>query len=451
MKIVMIGGGGACIVGANTLRVLGNKAQIDIYTRRDRTAYTPCEQPFVLRDVLSFGDMFYATLPWFEKKGIGLHLETEVTAIDREKKVIIANGETVPYDILLINTGSVPKLPDIPGLEGDRVFTLTTELKHAHALEAIIPQCKRAAILGAGAIGLEMAETLVKKGYDKVHLIVSSPHVMSRFLDPEMAEKVHPFITEGGADLRTSTSVTKVKRGEDALALTLSDGDILKVDFVLVAKGVRPNVDLAREAGLKIGTTGGIEVNPYLQTSDSTIYAAGDCMEGWDMLTGEKTLTALATFSNRTGRTVGRNIHFGNTVPFMGAIGTLGTEVFSQTIASVGLTEQAAVRKGIPVVSAVRKGMTRKVMFGGNPIWLKLVADKSRQILVGAQFLGPREVSRMAEKVIVLLGEKIALGRISQYENIFSPPLGMAYEPVTMVTDILISQLIKEGIEVKWD
>jgi len=451
MKIVMIGGGGACIVAANTLRVLGNKAQIDIYTRRDKTAYTPCEQPFVLRNVLSFDDMFYATLPWFEKKGIGLHLETEVTAIDREKKVIIANGEAVPYDILLVNTGSVPKIPDIPGLSGDRVFTLTTELKHAHALEAVIPRCKRAAILGAGAIGLEMAETLVKKGYDAVHLIVSSPHIMSRLLDPDMAEKAHPFITEGGVDLRLSTSVTKVERHGDSLTLTLTDGASLEVDFILVAKGVRPNVDLARDAGLKIGTTGGIEVNPYLQTSDPAIYAAGDCMEGWDMLTGEKTLTALATFSNRTGRTVGRNIHFGNTVPFMGAIGTLGTEVFGQTIASVGMTERAAAKRGLSVVSAVRKGMTRKVMFDGHPLWLKLVADTTRQVLVGAQFLGPREVSRMAEKVIVLMGEKVVLGRISQYENIFSPPLGMAYEPVTMVTDILISQLIKEGIDVVWE
>ena len=450
MKIVMIGGGGASIVCANTLRVLGNQAQIDIYTRRDRTAYTPCEQPFVLRDVLGFDDMFYATIPWFEKKGLGLHLETEVTAIDREKKIIMAGGKAVPYDILLINTGAVPKIPDIPGLAGDRVFTLTTELKHARALEAIIPKCGRAAILGAGAIGLEMAETLVKKGYEAVHLIVSSPHILSRVVDPEMAEKVEPALTENGVDLRLSTSVTRVERAGDTLELTLTGGETLKVDFVLVAKGVRPNVDLAREAGLEIGETGGIAVNRYLQTSDPSIYAAGDCMESWNILTEKKTLTALATFSNRTGRTAGRNIHFGNTVPFMGAMNTLGTEVFGQTIASVGLTEQAARREGFDTFSAVRKGMSRKVMFGGGPIWVKLVADRASQTLLGAQFIGPREVSRMAEKVIILLGERVVLGRISQYENIFSPPLGMAYDPVTMVSDILISQLLKAGAAVTW-
>jgi len=451
MKIVMIGGGGASIVCGNTLRILGNQAQIDIYTRRDKTAYTPCEQPFVLRDVLSFDEMFYAPLPWFEKKGLNLHLETEVTAIDRERKVLIANGETVPYDILLINTGSIPKIPEIPGLEGDRVFTLTTELTHAHALDTALPQYQRAAILGAGAIGLEMAETLVKKGYDHVHLIVSSPHVMSRFLDPEMAEKVEPALREGGVDLRLSTSVTKVDHLDEGLRLTLDDGDVLDVDFILVAKGVRPNVTLAEKAGLVIGDTGGIEVNPFLQTSDPSIYAAGDCMESWHMLTGKKTLTALATFSNRTGRTAGRNIHFGNTVPFMGSLNTLGTEVFGVTIASVGFTEREAAHQGVEVLSAMRKGMTRKVMFGGQPLWLKLVADKASQTLRGIQFVGPKEVSRMAERAIILLGERVSLGRISQYENIFSPPLGMAYDPVTMVSDVLISQLIKEGLEVKWD
>ena len=450
MKIVMIGGGGASIVCGNTLRILGNKAQIDIYTRRDKTAYTPCEQPFVLRHVLDFDDMFYATLPWFEKKGLGLHLETEVTAIDREKKVVVAGGEAVPYDILLINTGAHSKIPDIPGLKGDRVFTLTTELKHAHALQAIIPKYKRAAILGAGAIGLEMAETLINQGYEKVHLIVSSPHILSRQLDPEMAEKVEPALKDAGVDLRLSTSVTEVKRSSEALTLSLSDGESLTVDFILVAKGVRPNVDLAREAGLKIGETGGIEVNPFLQTSDPTIYAAGDCMESWNILTGRKTLTALATFSNRTGRTVGRNIHFNNTIPFMGSVNTLGTEVFGQTIATVGLTERMAADNGFEAFTAVRKGMTRKVMFGGNPFWIKLVADKATQALLGAQFIGPREVSRMAERVIILLRERVTLGKISQYENIFSPPLGMAYDPVTMVCDVLISQFLKEGVEVKW-
>jgi len=302
MKIVMIGGGGACIVCANTLRVLNNPAQIDIYTRRPRTAYTPCEQPFVLRDTLSFEDMFYASPPWFEKKRIGLHTEKSVDAIDREKKVISVDGEEIPYDILLINTGAANKRPDIPGLEGERVHYLTTELRYAHKIHSIMPRGKRATILGGGVIGLEMAETLIKKGYSSVSVVVSSNGLLSQQLDPEMAEKLNPLMEGAGVSIHLSTSVTKAESGKKGIKLLLSSGETLEADWALVAKGIVPNVELANKAGLRIGKTGGIEVNHYLQTSDPCIYAAGDCIEGWYMVNGKKTLTALATHSNRNGR-----------------------------------------------------------------------------------------------------------------------------------------------------
>ncbi len=268
MKIVMIGGGGACIVCANTLRVLGNPAQIDIYTRRDSTAYTPCEQPFVLRDTMSFEDMFYATPPWFEKKNIGLHTERDVEAIDRERKVIIVDGQEVPYDILLINTGAINKMPDIPGLDGERVHYLTTELRYAKQIESIMPRGKRVAILGGGVVALEMAETLVSKGYSSVSLIVSSENLLSQQLDPDMAAKLEPQVRADGLSLHLSTSVVRAETVKDGVRFFLSDGEAVEADWGLVAKGIVPDVELARKAGLKIGKTGGIEVNQYLQTSD---------------------------------------------------------------------------------------------------------------------------------------------------------------------------------------
>ncbi len=450
MKIVMVGGGGACIVGANTLRILGNPAQIDIYTRRDRTAYTPCEQPFVLRDILSFDDMFYATPPWFEKKRIGLHTEKNVDSIDREKKTIKVDGEEMPYDILVINTGASIKIPDIPGLAGDRVQYLTTELKYAKKIESIMPEGKRAVILGGGIIGLEMAETLIKKGYSSVSMIVSSASLLSQQLDPDMGEKFHPVIKNEGISLYFSTSVARAESGKNGIKLFLSNGETVEADWVLVAKGIIPDVDLARKAGLKIGKTGGIEVNQYLQTSDPSIYAAGDCIEGWNMLNGEKTITALATHSNRNGRVIGRNIHFGNTVPFLGSLNTFGAEIFGTTVVSIGIKEGVAKREGSEVLSIVRKAMTRKKMFNGEDLWAKLVADSNKQTLLGVQMLGPREVSRIGEKVLLMIGEEIPLARISQYETIFSPPLSNAYDLITNEVDILIGELLKMGKSVKW-
>jgi len=450
MKIVMVGGGGACIVGANTLRLLGNSAQIDIYTRRDRTAYTPCEQPFVLRDILSFDDMFYATPPWFEKKRIGLHTEKNVESIDREKKTIEVDGEEIPYDILVINTGANNKIPDIPGLVGDRVQYLTTELNYAKKIESIMPEGKKAVILGGGIIGLEMAETLIKKGYSSVSIIVSSNSLLSQQLDPDMSEKLHPVLKNEGISLHYSTSVVKAESGKDEIKLFLSNGEAVGADWVLVAKGIVPNVELAREAGLKIGKTGGIEVNQYLQTNDPSIYAAGDCIEGWNMVNGKKIITALATHSNRNGRVIGRNIHFGNIVPFLGSLNTFGAEIFGTTVVSVGIKESVAKSEGLEVLSVVRKATTRKKMFNGEDIWAKLIADPDKQTLLGVQMLGPREISRIAEKVLLMLGEEIPLGKISQYETIFSPPLSNAYDLITNEADILINELIKMGESVKW-
>jgi len=450
VKIVMVGGGGACIVGANTLRILGNPAQIDIYTRRDRTAYTPCEQPFVLRDILSFDDMFYTTPPWFEKKRIGLHTEKNVDSIDREKKTIKVDGEEIPYDILVINTGASIKIPDIPGLVGDRVQYLTTELKYAKKIESIMPEGKRAVILGGGIIGLEMAETLIKKGYSSVSMIVSSASLLSQQLDPDMGEKFHPVVKNEGISLYFSKSVASAESGKNGIKLFLSNGETVEADWVLVAKGIIPNVDLARKAGLKIGKTGGIEVNQYLQTSDPCIYAAGDCIEGWNMLNGEKTITALATHSNRNGRVIGRNIHFGNTVPFLGSLNTFGAEIFGTTIVSAGIKESVAKAEGLDALSVVRKAMTRKKMFNGEDFWAKLIADSNKQTLVGVQMLGPREVSRIGERVLLMIGERFLLVRISQYETIFSPPLSNAYDLITNEVDILIGELLKMGKSVKW-
>lgn len=451
MKIVMVGGGGACIVCANTLRVLGNPAKIDIYTRRDKTAYTPCEQPFVLRDTLSFEDMFYATPQWFEKKGIGLYTERNVESIDRERKVIFVDGEEVPYDILIINTGASNKMPEIPGLQGDRVHYLTTELRYAKEIESIMPKGERAAILGGGIIGLEMAETLVKKGYSSVSLIVSSGSLLSKQLDTDMAEKLEPLVKGEGVSLHLSTTVVRAESGRDEMRLFLSGGDSIEADWVLVAKGIVPNVELAKKTGLKIGKTGGIEVNQYLQTSDPSIYAAGDCIEGWYMVNGKKIVTALATHSNRNGRLIGRNIHFGNVVPFLGSLNTFGAEIFGTAVVSVGITERAAREEGLEALSVVRRGTTRKKMFDGENFWAKVVADPDKQTLVGAQMLGPREVSRIGERITLMIGEEIPLAKISQYETIFSPPLSTAYDLITNEVDILISELLKMGKSVKWN
>ena len=140
----------------------------------------------------------------------------------------------------------------------------------------------------------------------------------------------------------------------------------------------------------------------------------------------------------------------GNTVSFLGSLNTFGAEIFGTTVVSVGITERAAREEGIEVLSVVRKGATRKEMFGGEDFWAKLIADPGAQTLIGAQLLGPREVSRIGERVILMIGEEIPLARLSQYETIFSPPLSTVYDLITNEIDLLISELLKRGISVTW-
>jgi pyruvate/2-oxoglutarate dehydrogenase complex dihydrolipoamide dehydrogenase (E3) component len=173
-------------------------------------------------------------------------------------------------------------------------------------------------------------------------------------------------------------------------------------------------------------------------------------MEGWHMVQGTKIITALATHSNRNGRIIGRNIHFGNNIGFLGSLNTFGAEIFGNTVVSVGVNETAAKEQALETLSVMRRGTTRKKMFGGEDFWAKLIADPTRQTLVGAQLLGTREASRIVERIILMIGEEIPLARLSQYETIFSPPLSTAYDLITNEIDILISELIKREESVIW-
>jgi len=291
---------------------------------------------------------------------------------------------------------------------------------------------------------------LITKGYSSVSLIASSDSLLSRQLDPDMGERLTPLAKRAGLSLHLNTSIARAQNNKTSVKLFLSTGEIVETDWVFVAKGIVPESQLAKKAGLKIGENGGIEVNQHLQTSDPSIYAAGDCIEGWYMLNGKKIITALATHSNRSGRIIGRNIYLGNKISFLGTLNPFGAEIFGTTVASAGITEREASKEGLNVVSVARKGITRKKFFNGEDFWVKLIADPDKQTLLGAQLIGPREVSRICEKVILMIGEEIPLGKISQYETIFSPPLSTPYDLITNGVDILIADLLKEGGTIKW-
>jgi NADPH-dependent 2,4-dienoyl-CoA reductase/sulfur reductase-like enzyme len=445
VKVVMVGTGGGAIVASNTLRLMGTEAEIDLFTTRERVAYTPCEFPYVFRRALSsFEDIFYVGVNWFEKKGLKLHLKTEVTQIHAKEKYVIAGGEKYTYDKAVINTGSVSFMPPIAGLDGEREYYLNTDISEARILEEAIPKYKSAIIVGAGPIGLELAESFQLRGFEEVYVVEVLNNILPRALDPEMAEILHAPMESAGIKLFTGTQVKSVKREGDKKVAILPEGEI-RADFLLVSTGVKPHVSLAQEAGLEIGAAGGIVVNKYLQSSDPDIYAVGDCVEGWDMMTGRKTLCPLATFTNRTGRIVGRNIAFGNTIPFIGTVLPFSGQLFGKCVATVGYTESYSRKLGWDIESVVHRGVTHKKKLGGVVMSVKLVLEKETQCLLGAQIIGDNTVGRIVDKLVIAIGEKIPISKLSQYETVYSPTLNNSYDALVNAMDVLIGKLVSQG------
>jgi NADH oxidase (H2O2-forming) len=449
MKLVTVGTGGGAIVASNMLRLLKPDLEVHLFSKRGDVAYTACEFPYVLRGALSsFDDVFFANPGWFEKKGFDLHVNTEVTEINPKEKYVVADGERYPYDKAIVNTGAVNFVPPIPGLDGDREYYLGTDMSDARGVQSVMAKCKSAIIVGAGPIGLEVAEAFREQGFGDVAVVEVLSNVLPRALDPDMADILKEAIENAGVKLFVGARIDRIEKDGNQKAIVLP-GERIKADFLLVSTGVRPNTALAQKAGLAIGPTGGIVVNEYLQTSDPDIYAVGDCVEGWEMITNAKVLCPLATFTNRTGRVVGRNIALGNRVPFIGTALPFSSELFGKCVSTVGFTEGYAKKIGLDVLSVVTKGVTHKKTLGGTPLHIKLVMDRKSQSLVGAQIIGDHTVGRMVDKLIIAVGEKMPVSKLSQYETVYSPTMNTSYDALVNAIDMLIVRLLKEGGELK--
>ena len=449
MKLVTVGIGGGAIVASNMLRLLDPDLEVELFSKRGDVAYTACEFPYVLRGALAtFDDVFFANHGWFEKKEFNLHLNTEVTEINTNEKYVVAEGKRYPYDKAIINTGAINFVPPIKGLDGDREYCLGTDMSEARNLKAVMDKHKSVIIIGAGPIGIEMAEAFRDDGFKDIVIVEVLSNVLPRALDPEMAHILKETIENEGIKVFVGAAIDRVEKEGNQKVVVLSDQRIA-ADFLLISTGVRPNTALAKKAGLAIGPTGGIAVNEYLQTSDPDIYAVGDCVESWEMMRGSKILCPLATFTNRTGRVVGRNIALGNKIPFLGTVLPFSSELFGRSVSTAGFTEGYAKKIGLDVLSVVHKGMTHKKALGGTPVHIKLVMDKNSQSLVGAQILGDHTVGRMMDKLIIAIGEKMPISRLSQYETVYSPTINTSYDTLVNAIDMLIVKLVKEGVELR--
>jgi NADH oxidase (H2O2-forming) len=422
MKVCIIGAGAGGRSASGRIRQLDKQAQIDIFSTQSEIGYAPCEPPFVLKGVACWDDIFYPG-KFFEERNITVHLSTEVTDILRKEKRIIAGDKSYSYDKLVLCPGAIPSIPPIPGLDGNNEFTLSTNIADGRALEKIIPKYTSAAVIGAGAIGVEITLALVSAGYHKVYLLDMMENILPAGLDRDMASKVERVMQEKGIELVMSASIAGVKSESGKKRIILPDRE-LEVDIIFLTTGARPNVELARKAGIEIGETGGVLVNEYLQTSDPDIYAAGDCLENWDTMTGSKTRRLMVTTAGRTGGVAGENLVKGNSVPYEGTLMTFVIEIFGNQIGAAGFTERLAREKGLDVVSATVSSPTQRPHLGNNVLHQKLIADRRTGTLVGAQVISEEAIMGTVNELALAIAEKIPLHKLALLETPYSPAIG---------------------------
>ncbi|HIP88588.1 MAG TPA: NADH oxidase [Thermococcus paralvinellae] len=435
MRIVVIGSGTAGSNFALFARKINRKAEITVIGKEDTMQYSPCALPFVLsgkipelEDIVIFPNSFY------EKQKIQLMLETEAEEIDREKKVVITDKGEVPYDKLVLATGSRAFVPPIKGVKNEGVFTLKS-MDDVRKIKAYIAKRKpkRAVVIGAGLIGLEGAVAFRELGME-VLVVELLGHLLPTMLDKDMARIVQQHLEERGISFRFGVGVSEII-GSPVKAVKIGDEEI-EADLVLIATGVRANVDLAKRAGLEVNK--GIVVNEYLQTSDPDIYAIGDCAEVFDAVTGQRTLSQLGTTAVRMAKVAAENV-FGKNVKFKPVFNTAITELFDLEIGTFGMTEERAKREGINVVVGKFKGSTKPEYYpGGKPIHVKLIFRKEDRKLIGAQIVGGERVWGRIMTLSALAQKNATVEDIVYLETAYAPPISPTIDPITVAAEMAL-------------
>ena len=454
-RIVVIGGTAAGPKAAARAKRLDQSAEVTLLQKAPELSMASCGYPYYVAGSVGQRDMLLATPAGVVRdpaffagaKGVAALVGTEVTAIDRVARTVawkrVATGETghLPYDKLILATGSTPKVPPLPGRELAGVTTLSS-LADADGLRAIAAASMggQAVIVGGGLIGMETCEALVAAGM-AVTVVEALPHILS-FLDPELALLVENHARAKGATIVTGVGISEIL-GQDGKVsgVRLADGRELPCSLVVMAIGVAPNVALAKAAGLTIGATGGIATNEHMRTSDPDIYAAGDCVEVKNRLTGKPMLAPYGDLANLEGRVAGENTVLGDKATFPGTIGSGICKVFDFAAASTGLSERRAREAGFAIVTAINASPDIPGFMGAKPIVSKIVAEAGTGRILGFACVGAGNVNRqVAEMAMAILGS-LTVDDVAMADLPYAPPYSLAIDHAIATAHIVQNKM----------
>lgn len=436
-KILIIGGVAGGATAAARMRRLDEKAEITVLEKGPYVSFANCGLPyFISGDIKRRSNLLLQTPEgFFSRYRVNVKTNSEAVEIQRDKKTVVvktkSGEELLSYDKLILAQGGSPIVPPLPGIASGHVFKLWT-IPDMDRIHKFIEEKKpaKAVVVGGGFIGLEMAEALHARGIE-VTVVEQAPQVMI-LMDPEFGAMIKSGLEEKGIIVKTNAGLSSVSEKNVAL----SDGTTVEADMVLLSIGVRPELTLAKSAGLEIGPSGGLIVDETMRTNDPDIFAAGDMVEIVNKIHGRKVRIPLAGPANRQGRIAGTNA-LGGKMKYNGALGTSVVKIFGYTAASTGLSEKAAREAGFDTgVSYVFKDNHVTYYPGGKPLSLKIVYDNKTGRLLGGQAFGESGVEKRIDVLATALHGKMTLEDLSELDLAYAPPYNSANDPVNMASFI---------------
>jgi len=457
-KVLIVGGVAGGASAAARLRRLDEDAEIILFEKDEHISFANCGLPYYIGKVIKERDSLLVQTPegMRDRFNIEVRVQCEVKRIIRDKKSVElyshATGKTYyeSYDRLVLSPGAAPFRPDIPGLDHPHVFTIRN-IPDTDAIKEFVDQVKpeRVVVVGAGFIGLEMAENLKRRGVSVI--VVELADRILTPLDFEMSALVHRHIMEKGVNIIRGKGVRELHHEDDWIVAELTDGTRLNADMVILGLGVRPEVGLARDAGLELGATGGIAVDEYLRTSDPDIYAVGDVIEVKDFVTGNPVLIPLAGPANKQGRIVANNI-CGREEKYTATQGTAIIKIFDLAVAVTGLNEVALKRYGITYAKSVTHSTSHATYYpGASGLSIKILFDPDSGKLLGAQVVGGANIDKTIDAFSIAMRAGMTVFDLEKLELSYAPPFSNAKTPVNIAGYVAANMLRGDVAMYYWD
>jgi NADPH-dependent 2,4-dienoyl-CoA reductase/sulfur reductase-like enzyme len=412
--VLVIGGSAAGMVVSLT----GKSAYPDkkfIMIKKQKDVMVPCGIPYIFGTLESSQQNIMPVDMIMEKSGVE-SLIGEVVSIDTEgRSVRLAEGETISYEKLVMATGSVPVMPQwLKGGDKENVFTIPKDRIYLDEMKSRLDGCKRVAVIGAGFIGVEFSDELAKTGHEVV-LVEKLPHILALAFDVELSDRIAQILSERGVSVRTGAGVTEITGTDRVEGIKLDNGEILEVDAVILSMGYRPNSKLAGESGIYVDESGFIAVDEYMRTHVSDVFAVGDCAQKRDFVTRRRVPTMLASTACAEARIAGMNLFQLETVKtFSGTIAIYATAVGKTGFGTAGLTEAAAKKENIDVLTGMFEGIDRHpgTLPKTQKQVVKLIASRNSGVIIGGEVIGGLSAGELTNVIGMIIQNRMTVNSL---------------------------------------